>query len=180
MATTNYPNTVNIGTLQIGGTTVTSTAAELNILDGVTSTAAELNILDGVTATAAELNKLDGVNSTTTEIDQRTLSFTVTLGTADDQHIVCPFTGNVTKIYTVIDQALTTADETLTFKNNAGTGMTSGVVTITQSGSADGDIDSATPSANNSFTAGEKITCSIGGENGTAAVCTVTLLIDIT
>ena len=35
---------------------VTSTAAELNILDGVTSTAAELNILDGVTATAAELN----------------------------------------------------------------------------------------------------------------------------
>ena len=39
---------------------VTSTAAELNILDGVTSTAAELNILDGVTATAAELNVLDG------------------------------------------------------------------------------------------------------------------------
>ena len=36
---------------------VTSTAAELNILDGVTSTAAELNILDGtaaVTATAAD------------------------------------------------------------------------------------------------------------------------------
>ena len=27
---------------------VTATAAELNILDGVTSTAAELNILDGV------------------------------------------------------------------------------------------------------------------------------------
>ena len=36
--------------LSINGTTVTSTAAELNILDGVTSTAAELNIyLDGVT-----------------------------------------------------------------------------------------------------------------------------------
>ena len=42
---------------------VTSTAAELNILDGVTSTAAELNILDGVTATAAELNYVDGVTS---------------------------------------------------------------------------------------------------------------------
>jgi len=38
---------------------ITATAAELNILDGVTSTAAELNILDGVTATAAELNYLD-------------------------------------------------------------------------------------------------------------------------
>ena len=39
---------------------VTSTATELNILDGVTSTTAELNILDGVTSTAAELNLLDG------------------------------------------------------------------------------------------------------------------------
>jgi hypothetical protein len=46
-------------TLTLGGTAVTSTAAELNILDGVTSTAAELNILDGVTATAAELNYND-------------------------------------------------------------------------------------------------------------------------
>jgi hypothetical protein len=50
-------------TLTLGGTAVTSTAAELNILDGVTSTAAELNILDGVTATAAELNFVDGVTS---------------------------------------------------------------------------------------------------------------------
>ena len=48
---------------------VTSTAAELNILDGVTSTAAELNILDGVTATATELNIMDGVTATTTELN---------------------------------------------------------------------------------------------------------------
>ena len=48
---------------------VTATAAELNILDGVTATAAELNILDGVTSTAAELNILDGVTSTATEIN---------------------------------------------------------------------------------------------------------------
>ena len=36
------------GTFQLGGTSVTATAAELNILDGVTATTAELNILDGV------------------------------------------------------------------------------------------------------------------------------------
>jgi hypothetical protein len=36
--------------LAIGGTAVTSTAAELNILDGVTATAAELNLIDGGTA----------------------------------------------------------------------------------------------------------------------------------
>ena len=61
--------TAALTTLKIGGTAVTSTAAELNILDGVTSTAAELNILDGVTSTAAELNILDGVTSSAAEIN---------------------------------------------------------------------------------------------------------------
>ena len=57
------------GNLVLGSTAVTSTAAELNILDGVTATAAELNILDGVTATTAELNILDGVTATTAEVN---------------------------------------------------------------------------------------------------------------
>ena len=57
------------GGLTLGSTAVTSTAAELNILDCVTSTAAELNILDGVTSTAAELNILDGVTSTAAELN---------------------------------------------------------------------------------------------------------------
>jgi len=48
---------------------LTSTVAELNILDGVTSTASELNILDGVTSTASELNILDGVTATATELN---------------------------------------------------------------------------------------------------------------
>ena len=60
---------VSMTTLDIGGTNVTSTAAELNILDGVTSTAAELNIMDGVTATTAELNIMDGVTATTAELN---------------------------------------------------------------------------------------------------------------
>ncbi len=60
---------VNATTLQIAGTSITSTAAELNILDGVTATASELNILDGVTSTASELNILDGVTATTAELN---------------------------------------------------------------------------------------------------------------
>ena len=43
---TNLAGTTAINALKLGGTTVTSTAAELNILDGVTSTAAELNYND--------------------------------------------------------------------------------------------------------------------------------------
>ena len=61
--------TLETDALSINGTAVTSTAAELNILDGVTSTAAELNILDGVTSTTAELNILDGVTSTAAELN---------------------------------------------------------------------------------------------------------------
>ena len=38
---------VSMTTLDIGGTNVTSTATELNILDGVTSTTAEINLIDG-------------------------------------------------------------------------------------------------------------------------------------
>ena len=64
---------------------VTSTAAELNILDGVTSTAAELNIMDGVTSTAAELNILDGVTSTATELNYNDIT---TLGTVQTSKTV--------------------------------------------------------------------------------------------
>ena len=60
---------LNVAGLKLASTAITSTAAELNILDGVTSTAAELNILDGVTSTTAELNILDGVTSTTAELN---------------------------------------------------------------------------------------------------------------
>ena len=44
---------ISVTTLDIGGTNVTSTAAELNILDGVTSTATELNIIDGDTSASS-------------------------------------------------------------------------------------------------------------------------------
>lgn len=55
--------------ISLGGTTITSTAAELNILDGVTASTAELNKTDGLTASTAELNIMDGVTATTTELN---------------------------------------------------------------------------------------------------------------
>lgn len=48
---------MNIGTLYLGGTEVTATAAELNILDTVTATAAELNTLADVTAGTVTASK---------------------------------------------------------------------------------------------------------------------------
>ena len=49
-AVTDVTDTLDIASLRIGGTAVTSTATELNILDGITSTTTELNIVDGDTS----------------------------------------------------------------------------------------------------------------------------------
>jgi len=54
---------VSMTTLDIGGTNITATAAELNILDGVTSTAAELNLVDGITAGTVSASKAVIVDS---------------------------------------------------------------------------------------------------------------------
>ena len=58
-------NISSAGALQYAGVAITSTAAELNILDGATVTVAELNILDGVTASATDINLIDGITNGT-------------------------------------------------------------------------------------------------------------------
>ena len=60
------------GNLNYAGTAITSTGAELNILDGVTSTTAELNKLDGYNGSVTELNYLKSIYDTgvtSTEFD---------------------------------------------------------------------------------------------------------------
>ena len=97
--------TLETDALSINGTAVTSTAAELNILDGVTSTAAELNILDGVTSTAAELNILDGVTATTAELNYLDLA---TLGSTAASKVVSADANNVVRFTGGIHEEATT------------------------------------------------------------------------
>jgi len=52
----------NLTAFSVGGTSVTATAAELNLLDGVTATTAEINYLDGVTSNIQ--TQLDNAAST--------------------------------------------------------------------------------------------------------------------
>ncbi len=51
---------LSVTTLDIGGTNVTSTAAELNILDDATVTTTELNLLDGDTSVGGSITLADG------------------------------------------------------------------------------------------------------------------------
>ena len=72
--------------LEIDGTIVTATPAELNILDGVTASTAELNLIDGVTATTAELNYVDGVTSAIqTQLNAK--QATITTGSITATHL---------------------------------------------------------------------------------------------
>jgi hypothetical protein len=85
---------------KVGGTAITSTAAELNLLAEITSTAAELNILDGVTATAAELNYSD-----ITTLGSSEASKVVTA----DASGVTTFTGDVTLLGVIETEDTSTA-----------------------------------------------------------------------
>ena len=104
---TDVTGSLDLGSLIISGTTVTSTAAELNILDGVTATTAELNIMDGVTATTAELNILDGVTATPAELN---ILDGVTATTAELNYV----DGVTSAIQTQINTKAPSASPTLT------------------------------------------------------------------
>lgn len=80
----------------------------------------------------------------------------------------CPYDQtDIQEVVSVINGALTTGDATLTTAI-AGTGVTGGVITITQSGSAAGDIDTATPTALNRCIKGQLVTVTVGGTNDAA------------
>lgn len=83
-------------------------------------------------------------------------------------YVVVPYAGTISKIESVIDGAVATADVTATCKIGA-TGITNGVVTIATADSAAGDVDSATPTALNTITAGAALNCVVtgGGAGGT-------------
>ena len=72
------------GSLTLGGTTITATGAELNILDGVTSTASELNLVDGITAGTVSASKAVIADSNKDISGFRNLSITGDLTVAGD------------------------------------------------------------------------------------------------
>lgn len=121
-------------TLSIGGTAVTSTAAELNILDGVTATAAELNKLDGVTATTAELNYVDVTTLGTVQASKAvTADSSGEIKVPDDKRIIFGNDSDATIAYDeTTDNRLEIAGSTVHVAKNA-----IGTVTAENDGSFD-------------------------------------------
>jgi hypothetical protein len=78
------------------------------------------------------------------------------------------FAQTILSIASVISAALGVGDATITASIN-GVPVTSGVITITQVGSAAGDVDTATPSGANVIGLGQVLELTIGGANAAAS-----------
>ena len=90
------------------------------------------------------------------------------ISTAGSTFVAVPDGGKIVKILTSIKNAITTADAALTFEIG-GTAMTNSAITVANSGSAAGDVDTSEPSAANRVEEGGSIEMiTDGGSTGTA------------
>ncbi len=127
---------VSMTTLDIGGTNVTSTAAELNILDGVTSTATELNILDGDTS---------ATSTTVADADRVVLNDAGTMKQVAVTDLAAYFDDEITAMPNLVTTAATTVGALDSGSITSGFGtIDTGSSTITTTGLISGgslDID---------------------------------------
>ena len=100
------------------------------------------------------------------------------ISTASSTFVACPVRGRIVKAYSTIHAAITGADAvwTLEVNNTAVTGVS---VTVANSGSAAGDVDSDTPtSATTSLVnPGDRIEFVSDGASSTTSPCTFTVCI---
>ena len=90
------------------------------------------------------------------------------VSTASSTFVTVPDGGKIIKIFSALQGAISGADAALSFEIG-GTAVTGGGITIANSGSAAGDVDSAEPTAANSINEGEAIEMiTDGGSTGTA------------
>lgn len=112
-------------------------------------------------------------------LNKITLTYTFTdISTASSQWVVCPIAGTISKIYSVLHGAIATADTVMSFEI-AGIAVTNGNITITQSGSAAGDVDSSTPTAARTLTAGQAIEIISDGGSTNTVNATITFVINV-
>lgn len=95
---------------------------------------------------------------------------------AETVYIPIPYAGTVSKVVTVLEGAITTADATVTVSDSAAASM--GDITIAFTGSAAGDVDTLAPASNNVVTANDFITIETDGGSSASQRLWFTVVVD--
>lgn len=137
----------------------------------------ELHEPKGVAAaTSGKVYLSDGVASGSWVRPPYTLTGRIAdISTASSIYLAIPYAGTVTKVVTVLSGAITTSNATITVRNAAGSSM--GTITVTQSGSAAGDIDVLEPITNNTVTNDSHIQIETDGISDTTRELFITVYI---
>ena len=122
---------------------------------------------DVSTATAGQVYVADGAGSGAWTARENVYHGVIAdVSTAETVYIPILYAGTVKRVVTVLEGAITSADATVTPKDNSGSSM--GTITVTQSGSAAGDVDTLAPASNNTVTDDDFITIETDGASSTA------------
>jgi len=98
------------------------------------------------------------------------------ISTASSTFVPVPDGGKVIKIITALQGAIGTANAAITFEIG-GTAITGGAITVTQSGSAAGDVDTAEPTAANEVAEDGSIEMITDGSSANTIKLVVTFVI---
>jgi hypothetical protein len=99
------------------------------------------------------------------------------LSTSSSVFVASPWRGTIKRVYSVIANAITTADGSASLSVD-GTAVTGSTITVTQSGSAAGDVDSCIPTGANSVNEGDTIQITTTGACDTTCITTFTIVIE--
>ena len=99
------------------------------------------------------------------------------LSTASSAYVVCPWRGTLKRAYSVIANAISSADAIWTMEIN-GTAVTGVSVTVANSGSAAGDMDSGEPTAVTYLNEGDVIEFITDGGSTDTCITRFTVVIE--
>lgn len=119
-------------------------------------------------------------NEHSLNVDEFILNVTMAdVSTGASVWVVSPYAAKIKKMYSVINGAITGADAAITTEIGA-VAVTGGAITIANSGSAAGTVDSCTPTAANTVTAGQAIEIITSGASTGTTIATFTLVMQRT
>lgn len=132
-------------------------------------------------ASAGQVYKADGQGSGefTSNINKFLVSAVIEdISTASSVFVSVPFSCTLNNIKSVLSGAIATSDAAITFTKNGSDSMGSGI-TVTQSGSAEGDVDTFDPTSNNTLVANDYVKITTDGASTNTVPLYLTLTFEI-